>query len=110
MQVSCPHRIRSSRSSPNRMLVLGLLCVHPDFQRQGIGKDLVQWGLRQAADLGLTVHLEASPEGLPLYRSLGFNVVETLVVEADQWDGKFERQYVVMLREPTSEVLEKVQR
>jgi GNAT superfamily N-acetyltransferase len=93
------------------MLVLGLLCVHPDFQRQGIGKDLVQWGLRRAADLGLTVHLEASPEGLPLYRSLGFEVVETVVVGANEWDGGFERNYVVMFREPivTSQVLENAQ-
>jgi ribosomal protein S18 acetylase RimI-like enzyme len=93
------------------MLVLGLLCVHPDFQRQGIGKDLVQWGLRRAADLGLTVHLEASPEGLPLYRSLGFEVVETVVVGANEWDGGFERKYVVMIREPivTSQVLENAQ-
>lgn len=84
------------------MLVLGLLCVHPVFQRQGIGKDLVRWGLRRAADLGLTVHLEASPEGLPLYRSLDFKIVETIVVAAHQWDGGFERQYVVMLWVPTS--------
>lgn len=110
MRVSCSRLIWAPRSWSNRILVLGLLCVHPDFQRRGIGKGLVQWGLRQAAHLGLTVHLEASPEGFPLYRSLGFNVVETLVVEADQWDGGFERQYVVMLRERKSEVLEKVQR
>ena len=89
------------RSSSNPTLVLGLLCVHPDFQRQGIGKDLVQWGLQRAACLGLTVHLEASPEGLPLYRSLNFKIAETVVVGADQWDGRFERKYVVMLRVPT---------
>lgn len=91
------------------MLVLGLLCVHPDFQRRGVGKALVQWGLQQAADLGLTVHLEASPEGLSLYRSLCFKVVETVVVKADQWDGEFERQYIVMLRQPTSTIPENPQ-
>jgi len=91
------------------MLVLGLLCVHPDFQRRGVGKELVRWGLRQAADLGLTVHLEASPEGIPLYRSLGFKTVETVIVKADQWDGGFERRYIVMLREPTSTILENSQ-
>ena len=88
------------RLTSNHMPVLGLLCVHPDFQRQGIGKILVQWGLRQAAELGLTVHLEASPEGLPLYRSLNFKIVEIVVVGVDQWDGGFERQYVVMLWVP----------
>jgi len=97
------------RSSSDSMLVLGLLCVHPDFQRRGVGKELVRWGLRQAADLGLTVHLEASPEGIPLYRSLGFKTVETVIVKADQWDGGFERRYIVMLREPTSTILENSQ-
>jgi hypothetical protein len=65
--------------------------------------------LQQAADFGLTVHLEASPAGLSLYRSLGSRVVETVVVEADEWDGGFERQYIVMLREPTSQALENAQ-
>lgn len=74
--------------------------MDPDFQRQGIGKDLVRWGLRRAADLGLMVHLEASPEGLPLYRILDFKIVETVVVGADRWDDEFERQYVVMLWMP----------
>jgi hypothetical protein len=74
-----------------------------------VGKELVQWGLRQAADLGLTVHLEASPEGLSLYRSLGFKVVETVIVKADQWNGRFERRYIVMLREPTSTISENLQ-
>ena len=83
------------------MLVLGLLCVHPDFQRQGVGKELMQWGVRQASDLGLTVHLEASPEGLPLYRSLGFKIIETVVVGTNEWDDGFERQYVVMHWVPT---------
>ena len=105
MQVSSLHLVRTSKSLTNLVLVLSLICVHPDFQRRGLGKDLVQWGLRQAADLGLSVHLEASPEGLPLYQSLCFEVVETLVVRADQWDGGSERQYVVMLWEPTSGTL-----
>ena len=62
----------------------------------------MQWGLQQAARVGLDVHLEASPEGLPLYQSLGFEIVETVIVKAEEWDGAFERKYVVMLRKPTS--------
>jgi hypothetical protein len=61
--------------------------------------------------MGLTVHLEASPEGLLLYRSLGFGVVETVVVNVNEWDGGFERKYVVMIREPivTSQIAENAQ-
>lgn len=81
------------------MLVLGLLCVHPDYQRQGVGQALVRWGLQQSANLGLTVHLESSSKGLPLYQTLGFEAVKTVVVEPWEWDGGFERRYIVMLRE-----------
>lgn len=91
------------------LLVLSLLCVHPDHQRQGVGKALVQWGLRQAASMGLTVHLEASPEGLPLYRSLQFEVFEVVVVKAGEWDGGFERRYIVMFWEPTNMIPEDAQ-
>jgi GNAT superfamily N-acetyltransferase len=80
-----------------QLLVLSLLCVHRDYQREGVGKSLVRWGLRQSESMGLPVHLEASPEALPLYRSLGFEVVDTVVVDAEEWDGKFERRYTVML-------------
>lgn len=87
-------------------LVLGLLCVHPDYQRQGVGKALVRWGLQQAASMGLTVHLEASSEGLPLYRSLQFEVLETVIVKAEEWDGGFERRYVVVFWKPTNMIPE----
>jgi GNAT superfamily N-acetyltransferase len=83
-----------------RLLVLSLLCVHKDYQRQGVGKALVRWGLQWAESLGLPVHLEASPEALPLYRSLGFDVVDSVVVGVEDWDGKFERRYAVMLWKP----------
>jgi GNAT superfamily N-acetyltransferase len=83
-----------------RLLVLSLLCVHQDYQRQGVGKALVRWGLRHSESMGLPVHLEASPEALPLYRSLGFEVVDTVVIAAEEWDGKCERRYTVMLWKP----------
>ena len=37
-------------------------------------------------------------------------MVETVVVGADQWEGGFERQYVVMLWEPMRMLLEDAQR
>jgi GNAT superfamily N-acetyltransferase len=89
-----------------RLLVLSLLCVHQDHQRQGIGKSLVRWGLRQSEALGLPVHLEASPEALPLYQSLKFQIIDTVVIGAEDWDGKFERRYTVMLWKPRGTISE----
>jgi len=53
-------------------LDLSFLGVDPNRQRQGIGKLLVKWGLRQAAKEGKDCYLVASPAGRPLYLSLGF--------------------------------------
>lgn len=64
------------------------ICVAPEFQRRGIGRALIQWGLdrveeenaeRKAAGEEkppVPILLHASEEGLPLYRSVGFRVVD----------------------------------
>ncbi|KAK0654784.1 acyl-CoA N-acyltransferase [Cercophora newfieldiana] len=57
------------------MWYLIILGVDPNHQRRGIGKRLVRWGLEQAAAEGQQVFLIATPEGRPLYESLGFQVL-----------------------------------
>ncbi|KAB8263599.1 acyl-CoA N-acyltransferase [Aspergillus pseudonomiae] len=54
---------------------LSTLAVHPAYQRQGIGRRLVEWGLEHATWDGTPVGLEASAKGTSLYQSLGFQVV-----------------------------------
>lgn len=44
------------------------LGVHPDFQGQGVGGQLLQYGI----DLDLPLYLEASPKGYPVYLRKGF--------------------------------------
>ncbi|GAA0463902.1 hypothetical protein Ade02nite_30730 [Paractinoplanes deccanensis] len=58
--------------------VAGVYCVatHHDWQRQGIGARMMTHVLSAARDRGLTTAvLESSPDGLPLYRKLGFTQV-----------------------------------
>jgi GNAT superfamily N-acetyltransferase len=45
--------------------------VHPDHQRQGIGRALVEMALDRAADRRL-VALVSTPVAVPFFRSLGF--------------------------------------
>jgi GNAT superfamily N-acetyltransferase len=45
--------------------------VHPDRQRQGIGRGLVRMALDRAADRRL-VALVSTPAALPFFRALGF--------------------------------------
>ncbi|KAL0931234.1 uncharacterized protein CTRU02_213969 [Colletotrichum truncatum] len=52
------------------------LITHPDYQRQGIGTRMVQWGLDEAARLNLPAFLLSSSDGLSLYQKCGFVVVD----------------------------------
>lgn len=52
---------------------IGLVAVHPDVQRQGIGRAIMEYLLEWAAVRGAsTVLLDATPAGVPLYTRLGF--------------------------------------
>ena len=58
---------------------LGPVSVHPDFQRQGIGKALIQEGLSRLKNLKAKgCCLVGHPQ---YYRQFGFNNVEGLVHE-----------------------------
>ncbi len=57
---------------------LGVVIVHPDFQRMGLGKELVQRCLRECEPADMPVSLIATKDGFPLYTSLGFQTVGTV--------------------------------
>lgn len=65
------------------MWFLATLAVDPQFQRRGIGQQLVQWGLQQAARDNVPVGLEASVQGTALYEKLGFQIINTLEFMTD---------------------------
>jgi predicted N-acetyltransferase YhbS len=80
-------------------VVLGLLCVHREAQRQGVGAALVQWGLDRSVEEKLPAYLEASTAGFPLYQKLGFKKIDTMIVKAEKWNGDRDLQYSVMLHD-----------
>ncbi|QSO46026.1 GNAT family N-acetyltransferase [Alicyclobacillus mengziensis] len=56
---------------------LGMVIVHPLWQRKGLGSAIVKKCLELAEELGVNrVGLLATDAGYPLYRSLGFETVE----------------------------------
>lgn len=56
---------------------LGMVIVHPLWQRRGLGSAIVKRCLELAEELGVKrVGLLATDAGYPLYRSLGFETVE----------------------------------
>lgn len=71
--------------------LLSSLAVHPDHQRQGIGRKLVEWGLAQALQESVPVGLEASSKGTRLYEQLEFRTInqvdwEGVTITAMLWD------------------------
>ena len=59
---------------------LKILCVHPVFQRKGIGAKLLDWGLKNARERGEKVYLEASEIGKGLYIKKGFKKLGEIVM------------------------------
>ncbi|NOY01032.1 MAG: GNAT family N-acetyltransferase, partial [Verrucomicrobia bacterium] len=54
---------------------IGMVLVHPDFRRRGLGKALLEHCITYLRDDQKIrcVKLDATPEGQPLYEKLGFN-------------------------------------
>jgi ribosomal protein S18 acetylase RimI-like enzyme len=58
---------------------IGNLIVVPDHRSRGVGRALMEHGLRHLELAGIrTVRLDGDPPGIPLYRSLGF---------VDEWES-----------------------
>lgn len=56
-----------------RVAWIGMVLVHPDFRRLGIGTELLRAALRYLQGLGVTaIKLDATPMGRPVYVPLGF--------------------------------------
>ncbi|MGG2018400.1 GNAT family N-acetyltransferase [Bacillus sp. S10(2024)] len=56
---------------------IGMLIVHPDFQRRGLGRSLLDICLKNAPPLQ-PVTLIATDAGTPLYHTYGFNTVTSI--------------------------------
>lgn len=72
-------------SKQKSIMVLDLCVTEPSFQKRGIAKKLVQWGLDEAQRRGgLEATTEASAMGRHVYKKLGFQGVEDIVYEVDE--------------------------
>lgn len=68
----------------SEVVVLSILVIHPDYQRQGLGTMLVVDGCQRAHAQGLPVILSSSPKGLKLYPTLGFELRDAPVISSAQ--------------------------
>ncbi|OAX80884.1 hypothetical protein ACJ72_04774 [Emergomyces africanus] len=65
-------KMREKWLGGRRHVYCAFLAVHPEHQRRGVGKLLMEWGLGVGEQLQLPVYLESTRAGMPLYTKLGF--------------------------------------
>ncbi|KAL9066600.1 MAG: hypothetical protein Q9161_007430 [Pseudevernia consocians] len=68
-------------------LGLSLMCVYPEFQRRGVGRLLMEWGLAKIDGLGLESFIEATDSGKGLYARCGYRFVKKVSVNVDRADA-----------------------
>jgi len=80
--------------------VLMNLVTSPSFRRRGAASQLVRLGLERADQEGKLVILDASPQGFPLYKGLGFVEVDRLEIPLEEFGGEGTHIHVNMVRKP----------
>ncbi|KAI0449464.1 hypothetical protein F5B21DRAFT_494207, partial [Xylaria acuta] len=86
--------------------VLELLAVHPDHQRLGAGRALVEWGTRAADELAIKAVVEGTPVGRRLYEKCGLRVeIEEMQFDTgEEYAERKKPKLLFMTREPEAEL------
>jgi GNAT superfamily N-acetyltransferase len=66
----------------SRCTVLNFCFTHPKHRRRGVGRLLMEWGIKKADELGLPSYIEATDIGLRLYEASGFKVEGDIDLDA----------------------------
>lgn len=89
------------------MYVVGLLGTDPEFQRRGCASALLKHVLDMADAEGRKAYIEATAAGFPVYKKLGWKVIDKLEFDIDEKDlvkgGETTWYNWVMMREPVLE-------
>ncbi|KAJ5770677.1 GNAT family acetyltransferase [Penicillium nucicola] len=81
-------------------IVLGLLCVLPEYQRIGLGTAFLKWGIKKADASNARIYLEATMEGVPAYSKHGWKIVEEIQLDYTERGGRGSQKFALMIREP----------
>ncbi|KAK4902666.1 hypothetical protein LTR27_000604 [Elasticomyces elasticus] len=82
-------------STSSNYYYLGALGVDSAYKGRGIARQLMQFGIESADKNGLPIYLEATPDGMPMYRArFGFEAVGQFEIANGQY------KVVLMIRPP----------
>jgi len=82
------------------MYFLNILAVHPQYQRRGLGSQLIEPVLALADAEGRRTYIEASKKGVRLYERYGWVRVGAVVMDPRPFGGESLEETVLLLREP----------
>ena len=82
------YRPRDSHMRGKSYFFMHILAVLPEYQRKGIGRKMLEWGLKQADELGVECWIDASPAGLGLYKQCGWKEVNSFTIDLEPYGGK----------------------
>ncbi|OKO92065.1 hypothetical protein PENSUB_12910 [Penicillium subrubescens] len=91
---------RIMRDGP--FLTLDYLTTHPDFWRRGIGRMLVQSGMKIADQYGMKIYVMSEPAALKLYLNLRFELLETVSTDYSKYGGTEPTVEHFLVRAPQS--------
>ncbi|KAK9783636.1 putative N-acetyltransferase domain-containing protein [Seiridium cardinale] len=85
-------------------IYISSLATHPDYQRRGVGRALLRWGITIGEDLQLPIYTECSAPSLRLYESMGFERIThvALVHRADIIGEDHDAEVPLVVKMPSS--------
>ncbi|KAI1325443.1 hypothetical protein F5Y16DRAFT_264754 [Xylariaceae sp. FL0255] len=72
VQYATPRAIIGQRPQ----VYLYIIFTRPKYRRQGVGNQLMSWGVKKADEMGVEMFIDASDIGVPLYEVNGFTVAQ----------------------------------
>ncbi|CZT43054.1 uncharacterized protein RSE6_03033 [Rhynchosporium secalis] len=93
----------------NESNFLDMLSTHPDHQKRGAAKILVQWGCEIADRMGVEAFIEGTAVARRLYESCGFVATPsewTIVNVPEKWNHKPQIKYFFLERQPRTRAVE----
>jgi ribosomal protein S18 acetylase RimI-like enzyme len=82
------------------IMFLQILGTLPEYRRRGYGGTLVKWGIERATVDNVPLSLDAGPQGVALYKSLGFCELGKQIMQAPD-EEEFLTSIAMLWEHPT---------
>ena len=94
------NRLRERTMAKEKHVLMCVLIADPSAQRRGVGSALLREGLKIADEMGVRAWIDASPQGLGLYKKFGWEEVNTHTTDLKKWGGTTHDTTVSLIRKP----------